>query len=554
MRAVRIVGLTRRDMLVRSGAVAGVVAGVPLVAGCGGGSGTGASSAATTAATTGGTSDRASAEIDRVDFVFPEIPLALDGARQVVQGNGVVLLGLEPLVLYDPVAKGGIAPNLATAFKQVDARTIAFTIRDGVTFWDGTPLTVDDVVFSLRYHVDNPKSLLRRWWDLTKSIEARGADRVVITLENPNPQFLYACTFTPIMQQAYAKQHRGDLGTPRVLNMGTGPWKFKTFVPDDRVELEANEDYWGGAPAVRNITVRLVGDSSTAVLALQAGDITGDFAVTGEEKARYEGTPGVRVQAGTNPEVMTFTINQTVKPWDDVHLRRAFQHAINREACVEGALAGNGRAAPQIVDPVALSQVMSKAQIDALQEAIAPDVAFDLDAARDELAQSSVPDGVSFTVQVAPQYAHIKRSLQIIAEDLQQIGITMKVKEVIDSVYVNTLTEGKFAVGAFTATPDSQSPLNLPAYFFPKDGAINYSKLDSPPMNATMARLLRTPPDDREQIGVLLSDAIKLNAKLAAYPSVWFADVILAIQDSYEFRDFNAFWWSTRWPSFLVDA
>ncbi|ADB50539.1 ABC transporter substrate-binding protein [Conexibacter woesei] len=527
--------LTRREFAARGAALAliGLVPGA--LAACGGGS-----------SGDGGAGDS-------LDMIVGELPLQLTGTRQLIQGAGALLIALEPLVVADP--RGRIEPSLARRFETPDPRTFVFDVRPGVRFWDGEPLTAADVAYSLELHRTDVGSILNRWWALAERVETDGSDRVVVTLERPYAGFVYAVAQTPIVQRAYNERHKQAIGTPKALNMGTGAWKFERFDPDKSIELVANDDYWGEKPRYRRITTRMVADPSTAALSIKTGEVTGNLAVPVTDTSHYEKLGGVRVEQRPSTAVCVITLNTLYAPWDDVNVRRAMQHAVNRQACVEGALGGHGQPELSIVSEAALREVMPAEDASALLAEIEPLVEFDLDKARAALAESAHPDGFEVGTVIDGE-TEIVRTLELIKQDLAEIGITLKITQAPSSVYEEQYGSSRYSLGSYTVTPDSGDPLtNLVGGAFDKAGVTetggngpNATNFTSPELQRLLEQLRATPLSDRARRAELCAEMVRYNAREALYVGVWSPRAVLAINDAYRYPAFNELWWQTRWP------
>lgn len=527
--------LTRREFAARGAALALVGLAPGVLAACGSDGG------------------GAAAAGDSLDMIVGELPLQLTGSRQLVQGGGALLIALEPLVVATP--GGAVEPNLAQRFETPDPRTFVFHVRPGVRFWDGAPLTARDVAWSLERHRVDAASILNRWWSLAEKVEQKGEDRVVVTLKRPYAGFVYGVAQTPIEQRAYNERNREAIGTPKALNMGTGAWKFERFDPDKSVELVANDDYWGERPRYRRITTRMVADPSTAALSIKTGETTGNLAVPVTDTSHYEKLGGVRVEQRPSTAVCVITLNTRYAPWDDVHVRRAMQHAVNRRACVEGALGGHGQPELSIVSEAALRQTMTPAAADALLTEIEPLVSFDLDKARAELAQSAYPDGFEVGTVIDDE-TEIVRTLELIKQDLAEIGITLKITQAPSSVYEEQYGSRRYSLGSYTVTPDSGDPLaNLVGGAFDASGMTetggngpNATNHTTPELQGILDRLRATPLADRERRAALCAEMVRYNAREALYVGVWSPKAVLAINDAYRYPAFDELWWQTRWP------
>jgi peptide/nickel transport system substrate-binding protein len=175
-----------------------------------------------------------------------------------------------------------------------------------------------------------------------------------------------------------------DYGTPAVGAVGTGPFKFVEWVEGDHITVEANADYWGGAPKVEQIIFRVIPDDSARFLALSAGDIHGLEQATVEDLTTAEGDSNLYIL--TRPALNTayLAFNYKLVEFQDIRVREAVAHAINREGLVENFYGNYGEVAKNLLPPLVWGHN------DAIE-----DWAYDPDLSRQLLADAGFPDGLS---------------------------------------------------------------------------------------------------------------------------------------------------------------
>lgn len=541
------VGLSRRDVLAKGGLV-GAAALLPgLLAACGSDSGT--------TATGGATGADAQRPIDELSLIVPVMSTRLDGLRGGSQLNGIVNIALEPLILLDEDFE--LVPNLATRFEQTGPTTYEFEIRDGVEFWDGTPLTPADVVYSVELH-KNPESELHSYWRYLKRVSARGTT-VTVEMTQPRSQTLLAVANVPILSKRYYERNKAKIGTPGVLNMGTGPWKFETFVPEESLVYTANEKYWGGAPHIKRIVATYVTESSTALLAVRSGTENGNLDIpAGPEVTQYQRLSNVRVQrSGAGLRGAFFAFDTRKAPWDDVHVRRAFRHCIDREAVVQAALAGFGTPAVTWVPAEDMERILPAEEVASLYERFAEDGAFDLERARAELAQSSVPDGFEAEITVSDAEIDLRRTCEIVKETLKEVGIDLTIKV----APLNVVTEEMFVkhayslgiIGGQAGIPDQAAIVTLvndSANRLP-DGIFNVAEYENAEADKLIDTIHATPLDDPARVDALV-ELMEVTNRDVPYAMIYHPDSVMAIAEEYEYKKFNGQWYATRWPDQIV--
>lgn len=170
---------------------------------------------------------------DELKIIVPSAPASWDTRQTASQTLAAQLLVNEPLMTYQ--SDGSVVPNLASSATNPSRTVYEYTLRKGVTFSDGSPLTVDDVKFSYELHsADDSTSYTAAAWSQVDSIEISGTDKIVITLAAPDPQFRYTIAKVGIVSKAYYEKHGDTVGTPDVPQIGTGPYVFDRFAPSPR--------------------------------------------------------------------------------------------------------------------------------------------------------------------------------------------------------------------------------------------------------------------------------------------------------------------------------
>jgi peptide/nickel transport system substrate-binding protein len=525
-------------------AAVALVAALGALAGCGG-SGSGPASAS------GGGSEAER----RLALDIPVQADALDPTKASVGSLGVLLLGLEPLVSYD-AETGKVKPDLAEEITKDGPLVYQYKLRQGVKFWDGKPLTPEDVLFSYGLHRGKgTESFIAQQWAPVKSIQAKG-EEITITLSEPDPQFPYTVAETGIVEKAYYEAHRQNIGSPGVLNMGTGPYRFKSFVPSSETVLVRNESYWGQKPPYKELDLRTISNEAQLLLAANSGELDGVVAVPLAQVGTFGTVPNLNLTSSPEYSVYKFNFDLKKKPWGDEHLRRAFAYAINRKEIAEGLFKGNAESAVTLVPPSILEEITPKAQVEAGYKRIAGLVPeYDIEAAKRELAASSESNGLETTVLTMGADPNLAQIAQVAAQGLEEVGIKLNIKQVDENTYYNSVyfkhtTDGVSLENFGSSGPD---PSNIPdealnsANAYPQGSGVNVSDYENPQVDELLAKANHLPTTDPRR-GVLLMEAEELAAKDTPYVPLVYPDVFLGLRSGLEWKGFGGFWWLSRWP------
>ena len=361
-----------------------VVAMLAFAAGCGGDDDEEGGGDGTTTEATGG------AEGGTLVFAGASDPVVLDGAL-VSDGESlrVITQIFETLVALKPGTTEPV-PGLAESWEANDDGTVwTFKIREGVTFHDGEALDAEAVCFNFdRWYnfegpLQNPSATY--YWQvvfggfatynkdsgapedsLYKSCEATDETTAVLTLTKPSATFIPA-----LSQQAFSiaspkalQEFKADEGTvdeDGVFSpsgtfgtehpIGTGPFKFASWVRNDRLTLERYDDYWGDKAKIDTLIIRPIADNAARLQALQTGEIQGYDLVEPQDIQTIEGDAELQVIDRPAFNVAYVGFNIAKKPTDDIKVREAIAYGLDRQAVVDNFYSGRAVVATQFMPP-----------------------------------------------------------------------------------------------------------------------------------------------------------------------------------------------------------
>lgn len=274
------------------------------------------------------------------DNLNPLLSYGPDGASLIFDG----------LVARD--ASNELIPALADPLPTISENglTVTATLRDGVTFHDGSALTAEDVAFTYRSILDaSVDSVLRSDLDMLESVEATDERTVEFTLAYAYAPFLQRLALGIVPAKAFEGQdiNKAPFNTAPI---GTGPYRLESWKPGERVVLQANPDYWGGTPKTQRVVVAFVPDDNVRAQRTQAGEF--DAAQLPPKLAKgFEERDGYTVHQVPTADYRGVMLPMGGPVTGDVAIRRALGKAVDRKAMVEGVLAGAGEAAYGPVPP-----------------------------------------------------------------------------------------------------------------------------------------------------------------------------------------------------------
>ena len=289
-------------------------------------------------------------------------------------GQRVFSFVFERLIMQDLLAKLEEVPGLAESWKRLDERTVEFTLRKGVKFHNGDEMTADDVVFTFSrdrmfgpdYDIASTKTLFTSVL-IRDSVQGKNlppevpavAKRLFPALEKVEAVDKYTVRFTNRTPDVTMEGRIGRLGSDIVSRraydeaknwldwarapVSTGPYKVRAFVPDQSLTLDAHDDYWGGRPPLKSVTIVVVPEVSTRINGLLAGQFDFICDVPPDQIPGIEKNPRFEVLGSTivNHRITVFDKNHPRLA--DPRIRQAFTHAIDRQAIVDALWSGRTR-------------------------------------------------------------------------------------------------------------------------------------------------------------------------------------------------------------------
>ncbi|GAB5378214.1 MAG: ABC transporter substrate-binding protein [Acuticoccus sp.] len=324
-------------------------------------------------------------------------------------------------------ADGTVQPALATAWSFApDGTAVTFTLREGVTFHDGSPFDADVAKFALdRAHAEGAENAQPQLFAAIDEVIAESPTTLTVSLARPDADLPYALGWGDAVMV-----HPDSADANKQTPIGTGPFRFVEWRRGDRVLLADNEDYWGEAPALTTAEFAFVADATVALAALLAGDIHAFPTFPAPESLPIiESNPQFTVEVGTTEGETILAINARKAPFDDVRVRRAIASAIDRQALVDGAMYGTAAPIGSHMPP------HDPAYVD-----LTGVNAHDPDKARALLAEAGA-EGLSVEIALPPPY-YARRSGEIIAAQLRAVGIEASVRPVEWAEWLSKIFKG----------------------------------------------------------------------------------------------------------------
>lgn len=330
--------------------------------------------------------------------------------------------------LMKPASDGSVVPAVASDYEiSDDAKLYTFILRDGITFHDGTPVTIEDVKYSIdRYAEIQGESSA---FSIVSDVRIKDDKTVEVELKESASEFL------PLMTLAIIPQSNQDpAGNP----IGTGPFKFGSYTPGQNLVLEKYEGYWQeGVPSLDRAEFKFISDVDTAFMELQAGSIDiMKYLTTAQTQTLSD---DYNLLEGSMNLVQGMYLKSTYEPLSNPKVRQAICYAVDRDAINNFLFDGK-------------SHIIGSHMIPNMSKYYEPNAetvySYDPQRAQELLAEAGYQDGFDLEITVPSAYSQHVDTAQIIADNLSQVGIRVTINQVEWSTWLSDVYKG----GDFQAT------------------------------------------------------------------------------------------------------
>lgn len=411
--------------------------------------------------------------------------------------NTAISLLCETLLHQNP--DGSITDGLAS-LSYPDDTTMVFTLKDGVTFWDGHPLTPEDVVYSLER---NTNTKLGGFYGATfsrvTSIAATGSNQVTIKLSQPDYWLAGELASTPgwIVEKAYVESQGADFGTSAGGTMCTGAYKLDSWKPGEGLTFVRNDSYWNPAvkPLVRQIHLIGTPDEASLTSGLLSGDIDGYFAFAISTLDQLKASDKVTVTEGPGWNSDAFIVSSFAGVLGDVRVRQALSLALDRQGMIDTTYKGSAVLPKAMTGPGTWGygrDVFQHAWNDL------PDPTQNIEKAK-QLIQEAGATGKTITLGMSQELQNIVTASSAYQSAAAAIGLKVKLKSVSAANYINFFIDPaarKGVDGFFTVNyGDYADPAAMIATFALPDGSQNYAGYSNPEVTQLLNEARATADD-----------------------------------------------------------
>lgn len=344
-------------------------------------------------------------------------------------------------------ADGSIGPGLAT-MTTPDQTTIVLTLKPGVKFWDGNPVTPADVVYSLDRNTDAKLAgFYPAVFSRVASITATGASEVTIKLSKPDYWLVGELASIPamIIEKSFALKQGSNYGTPAGKIMGTGAFKFQSWQPGVAVVMVRNDSYWDSSvkPLVREIDIKGAPNDASLTSALLTGGINGVYAQGLTTLDQLKGNKAVNVTYGPGWYTDAFIVSDLKGPLGDVRVRQALSLALDRKGLIDAIYKGTAALPRWISNSGTFGY--GKGVFQAAYDS-SPDMTQDLAKAKQLITEADAT-GKSITIGMSSELAGISTEASALKAAAEAIGMKATLHSVSAQNFINFFIDPKARVG-----------------------------------------------------------------------------------------------------------
>lgn len=369
---------------------------------------------------------------------------SLDPHKATAAGTKEILFNIfEGLV--KPDENGGLIKAVASDYSMSeDGRVYTFTLRDGIKFHNGNTVTAEDVKYSL----ERASGLLDGNVLITalkkiSSVDIVDSRTVKVELASADTEMIYSFTAAIIPKPSDG----ADISSNPI---GTGPFKFVSYTPQESIVVAKNEDYWqDGLPYLDEVKFKIIAGADTALLELKGGSVDMYPYLTDSQATELQDT--YDIEYAISDVAQALFLNNAAAPFDNVKVRQAVACALNKDEINQFVAGGK-------------SAVINSAMIPTMKDYYVDTTSYNsynADRARQLLAEAGYPDGFDMTITVPSNYPFHMETAQVVAEQLKAVGINAKIDGVDWSTWLSEVYSKKNYQSTICALTADLAPSSL---------------------------------------------------------------------------------------------
>jgi len=325
----------------------------------------------------------------------------------------------EPMVKVERDGKT-VSPALATAWKRLDDNTMQFTLRQNVQFHNGEEWAADAVKFNIERILD-PKSNADGRTTYTVIDRVDVMDKYTVNIHTAKPDPVLLLRMSGFAMNMIAPKWAAAAGNQGIASgtmgyVGTGPYKFKSWSPNQDLVVESNEQYWGGAPPIKIVRMKTIAETATRVAAVRSGEVHVAKDIPPEEVDNFNKSTRQTARAVASNRIPYYVMEVRKPPLDNVKLRQAINYAADIDGIIQSVLLGNGTRVATVLAPWHVG----------FDPTLKP-YSYDVDKAKSLMKDAGFPNGFDVNINyIQGRYMKDKEVAEAIAQELNKAGIRCK--------------------------------------------------------------------------------------------------------------------------------
>lgn len=421
--------------------------------------------------------------------------------------------------------QGNVYPLVAESYNiSDDGKVYTFNLRHGVKFHNGKDLDASDVLYSLQRCVDSPYMAL--FTPYISKFEAPDDYTVVITLHEPAAPFIsqFAAWFAVLDEETTTAAGDAFADHP----IGCGAYEFVSKAAGVGVELKAFKDYYMGEPAVKTVSFKTITDGSTALIALENGEIDYCTFIPPASINLVKSNPKLAFYATDTPNIAYLSLNVTKAPLDNPKLRQAIGYALDRESMIEVAREGLGTPALSLINETYIGYTQALGDYG---------FNYDPDKAAELLAEAGYPEGKGLAPIKLNTLEPFKKDAEMIQASLMDLGIQVEINLVEINAFVQLAAAGDMDMGYISiGLGNDATVMNI---LIDKGAAYNFAMYENAEVSAVWVDAIREM--DVAKRSVLLEKALMMVKDDAPYIPAYFRQIPICTQANIDPSEYMKF-------------
>jgi len=466
------------------------------------------------------------------------------GSLDVNQEAGILNYYIATLVSEGLVAisnDGRIIPALAVSWETDDYSVWTFNIRQDARFSDGSPVTMEDIIWSIERAM-NPEvspAVAIHFIDIVESLERVNDATLQINLNGAHPNFIWSVSNVAglFVTQRVWGEAAASIGSPQDLLLGSGPYRVVQFNPGSSVTLEAGEYWWGGTPEIERVRFDFITDDTARLFAFAQGSVDFMLNIPVEQSEQWEDVSGATVRFFSDRSYYGLTIDSTVWPFDNELVRRAVAYSVNAQGIVDSILAGRATPATAITPPEQFASVLDVAHAKSLLAELTH-YQFNIQRAREEFELSGI-EPFETTVFFPSTFPNVGRASLVLADSLSEIGITLNVREQTLEQWLSEIGSAEHGISWMIYFATTARPSEIASWLLDGTGpGFNPANFTNEEIAGLIQSVLSVSAEDG------LDDLLRahdLAGAMVYYIPVWWGESAVAWNEQITVSDFNSF-------------